>query len=109
MKRSVLKFGLLSVLFLMTVQFAFAQKTFNLQNNPQLVVSGTSSLHDWDMPSNQATGKMVAVEEGGKLTQINSLEVVMLAESIKSGKKAMDKKAYTAMKTDQHKNVVRGK
>lgn len=97
--------GLVMLLVFMT-QAAVAQKKFNLQANPDLVVSGTSSLHDWDMPSDQAKGTMEAKEESGKLAEIKSLKIEMPAESIKSGKRAMDKKAYDALKTKQHKSVI---
>lgn len=106
MSRLFFKRALLSILFVFVVQFAFAQKSFQLQTKPELKVSGTSSLHDWEMPSSIATGSMKATEAGGKLTQIQSLSITMPAESIKSGKKGMDKKAYEALKTDRNKNVT---
>lgn len=106
MSRLFLKRAMISTLFVFVVQFGFAQKTFQLQAKPDLKVSGTSTLHDWDMPSSTATGSMTATEAGGKLTEIKSLTITMPAETIKSGKKGMDKKAYEALKTDKHKNVV---
>ena len=33
-----------------------AQKDFTLVTNPSLEISGTSSLHDWEMKSSKATG-----------------------------------------------------
>lgn len=96
---------LIVVLFVFGLQFCFAQKTFHLDPKPYLIISGTSTLHDWEMPSSTATGFMVAKEMGGKLTEIKSLTINMPAESIKSGKKGMDKKAYEALKTDKNKNV----
>ena len=106
MSRFFLKRAMISTLFVFIVQFGFAQKTFQLDAKPDLKVSGTSTLHDWDMPSSTATGNMVATEAGGKLTEIKSLNITMPAESIKSGKKAMDNKAYEALKTNKNKNVV---
>jgi len=88
------------------IQIGYAQKTFNLEPKPELVVSGTSTLHDWDMPSETATGTMIAIEDSGKLTEIKSLLIEMPAESIKSGKKLMDKKAYDALKTKEHENII---
>lgn len=96
---------LIVALFVFMMQFSFAQKTFHLDTKPELKVSGTSTLHDWDMPSSTATGTMIATETGGKLTDIKSLSIDMPAESIKSGKKGMDKKAYEALKTDKYKTI----
>jgi len=106
MNKSFLKRVMLATIFVCLTQFGFAQKEFKLSDNPYLKVSGTSTLHDWDMPSLTATGSMTATEMDGKLTEITSLHIVMPAESIKSGKKGMDKKAYEAMKTKSHKNVI---
>lgn len=96
---------LIIVLFVFMMQFSFAQKTFHLDAKPELKVSGTSTLHDWNMPSSTATGTMLATETAGKLTEIKSLSIDMPSESIKSGKKGMDKKAYEALKTSKHKTV----
>jgi len=101
-----LKRVMIAVFFICVTPSGFAQKEFKLADNPYLKVSGTSTLHDWDMPSLTATGGMTATEVEGKLTEITSLHITMPAESIKSGKKGMDKKAYEAMKTKSHKNVI---
>jgi len=84
---------------------AMAQKTFQLDPKPALKISGTSTLHDWEMTSGSAKGKLVATEAQGTLATITSLNVEMPAESLKSGKKAMDKKAYDALKTDKYNAV----
>ena len=97
--------GILLLFFLASSSFGFAQKTLTLDAKPQLKISGTSSLHDWDMVSETATGKLVGTTEGNKLTAITSLVVEMPAESIKSGKGGMDKNAYKALKTSQYKTV----
>src|SRR5699024_6076983 len=106
MNRNQLKHIGIFILSLFVFQFAFAQKSFTLQDNPELVVSGTSTLHDWDMPSSTAKGSMQATVDGSTLSEIQSLKIEMPAESIKSGKKAMDKKAYSALKSNKHKTVT---
>src|SRR5690625_886111 len=106
MKNSVLKTLIFSVFFVFAIQFGFTQSTLQLQANPELEVSGTSSLHDWEMLSDQASGKMIAETASGKLKSIESLEVIMRSESIESGKRGMDKKAYEALKTKKHKSIT---
>jgi len=105
MSRLFFKPTIMTALFLFVAEFGFAQKTFHLDAKPELKISGTSTLHDWEMPSGTAVGNMVAFESGGKLTEIKSISVDMPAESIKSGKKGMDKKAYEALKTGKYKLV----
>jgi len=91
---------------LLAIPTLFGQsQSFKLQANPDLKVSGTSTLHDWEMPSKQGTGTMTATITNGKISEISSLVIEMPAESIKSGKKGMDKIAYDALKTSKHKNV----
>ncbi len=81
------------------------QVKFQVGPKPELKVSGTSTIHDWEMVSTQATGEAVLVQEGGKLTEIQKLSVTMPAESLKSGKNAMDKNTYAALETKKHKDV----
>ncbi len=99
------KKAILLTVFLSFATFIFAQKTLTLESKPLLKISGTSSLHDWDMVSETANGKLLATQESGKIIEINSLTVEMPAESIKSGKNGMDKNAYKALKTTQFKTV----
>lgn len=93
----------LSVLFLIST--VTAQKTFIVQKDNTLKISGTSSLHDWDMTSSTATGRMVGTFENQSLQSIQTLSVEMQAESLKSGKNGMDKNAYKALKTNQFKTI----
>lgn len=81
---------------------AGAQVRYSAKDNLNLVVSGTSTLHDWDMKS--AKGDCVAVfaaNAAGALTGITSLQFSTPAESLKSEHSAMDKNAYKALKTDK--------
>ncbi len=98
--------SIILLLFIGTYTTSVSQETFSLETKPQLKISGTSSLHDWDMVSETATGKLNATINDGKITSIQSLVVEMPAESIKSGKKGMDTNAYKAMYTDKHKTVT---
>ena len=83
-----------------------AQVTYQLHANPELKVSGTSTIHDWDMISNSASGMAKVVVENGELMNINSLKVVMPVRSLKSGKGAMDTNAYKALKADKFPEII---
>ncbi len=95
----------LTVFLTATTLFGFAQKTLTLEAKPSLKISGTSSLHDWEMTSETATGKAVATYEGTTITEVKALQIEMPVETLKSGKSGMDKNAYKALKTDQFKTV----
>lgn len=82
-----------------------AQEKYVLGPSPEMKISGGSTLHDWDMISNQAQGEGQFVMKDNKLQGIKSLEVSMDPETLKSGKSGMDNNAYKALNTKKHKNV----
>jgi hypothetical protein len=67
-----------------------------------LTVSGTSTLHDWDMKSAVGTFEgNFTLSAAGAITAVNGLSFSTKAESLKSGHDAMDKNAYKALKSDK--------
>ncbi|KRD08171.1 hypothetical protein ASE21_15880 [Flavobacterium sp. Root901] len=87
------------------ISFASAQKSYSLDGKSTFSVAGTSTLHDWEMKSGSGTGTANLTITNSKLTDIESLSVTLLAESIKSEKKSMDKVAYETLKTDKNKSI----
>lgn len=72
-------------------------------------LSGTSTMHDWTMTASGFNNESVFIFEAGKdiaLKGIQSLQFSLPAENLKSDKKGLDKNAYKALKTDQHKNIA---
>lgn len=104
MFKSVLK---ISTLFFLLLQFQpiFAQSDFILNGDSEMMVSGTSTLHDWNMKSSQAEGKAVMVTENGSLKKVNNIQLRLPAESLKSGTNGLDKNAYGALKTKSHPDI----
>lgn len=96
---------LMSLLFLLTFSTTLVHsQTFNLNNQAsKLTVSGTSSLHDWDINAEQQKGQIV-LEAASELT-LKKLTLEVTSESLKSGKGGMDKNTYKALKTNQHKTI----
>ena len=92
--------------FILFLSFpVFAQSKFMVGPETELKILGTSTLHDWEMVSSEATGDGMFLIQNGKLQHVHSLKVSMPAESIKSGKNAMDKNTYAALKTKKFKQV----
>lgn len=95
--------SLLVLVFLSTSQVN--AQTYNLDNSAsKLTVSGTSSLHDWDMDAEQQKGQIV-LNMADQMT-IDKLTLSVTAESLKSGKGGMDKNAYKALDTKKHKSIT---
>lgn len=83
----------------------FSQQEYRIEGKPNLKVSGTSTIHDWDMISEQASGNAKLTVSGGTVSAIQAASFSMPAESIKSGKRQMDTNAYKALLTDDHKQI----
>lgn len=72
-----------------------------------MVVSGTSTLHDWDMQSSKGTcSATFTFDATGQCSGLTALNFTMPAESLKSEHKSMDKNAYKALKTEQHPSIA---
>jgi hypothetical protein len=70
-------------------------------------IDGTSTLHEWTMNSKEAVYDAVfETNSQGNPVRLTTLVVSLPAESLKSEKAAMDKNAYTALKTDVHKQIA---
>ncbi|GGK55159.1 MULTISPECIES: YceI family protein [Flavobacteriaceae] len=90
-------------LLLLTSQITFSQE-YNLVNNESsLSVSGTSSLHDWTIEANEQSGILVFQDfQKGEITKCS---LAVDVEGLESGKRAMDKNTYKALKYDSHKTI----
>ncbi len=101
-------FKKLSLLGLSMILFigAFAQVKYS-SKSLSLTVSGTSTLHDWDMKSSNGTFEAnFTLSAAGAITAVNGLSFTTKAESLKSGHDAMDKNAYKALKSDKAGNIT---
>ena len=71
-----------------------------------ILIKGTSTLHDWEMKSNE--GKCEALFVFGannKLSSLTALKFNLLSKTLKSGHTMMDNNTYKALKTDAHANI----
>lgn len=74
------------------------QQVFSISGPQTMKVSGTSTIHDWEMISNSGiNGGASLLVENGELKGIESLSIEMPVNSLKSGKNSMDKNAYEAL------------
>ncbi|MEO6454688.1 MAG: YceI family protein [Ginsengibacter sp.] len=95
---------LLAVNFCMCIA-AIAQTTYE-SHLMDISLTGTSTLHDWEMKT--ATGTSEAeftVGADGKITSLSKLSFTLPAVSLKSGHKVMDKNTYKALKTAANPNI----
>lgn len=72
----------------------------------KMTIYGTSTLHDWEMWAEQYSGDAVIEKDDKQVTAIKSLAFSIPVESLKSGKSAMDKNTWEALKSDKHKMIT---
>lgn len=98
----------LTVLFLTLLlgsHTLYAQTNYTINDLASIKIAGTSTMHDWEMETPKVTGKAGFILDGNEITGIKFLDVTIPSESLKSGKGAMDKNAYKALKTNDHKEI----
>ncbi|MDI1325153.1 MAG: YceI family protein [Algoriphagus sp.] len=107
MKRSILSRTLCLLSFTVLIGLgAQAQQTYAVSGAQELKVSGTSTIHDWDMVATDGiTGTANMLLENGKLTKITTLTLSFPVKSLKSGKSSMDDNAYKALLEPKNPNI----
>jgi polyisoprenoid-binding protein YceI len=105
--KPIISFGGIMVVFGLTILYAQGQVNYRQAGISTITIAGTSTMHDWTMTSQEAIlNAGLEVNPEGVLTKINSVSVTIPAESLKSGKSAMDKNAYNSLKTDKHRQIT---
>ena len=82
----------------------YSQNYKIVKSNSTITVSGTSTIHDWDVISKDFNANILFKDFD--TNQINNLSVSVTSESLKSGKSPMDKKTYKALQTDDFKTIT---
>jgi polyisoprenoid-binding protein YceI len=86
---------------------SMAQVAYHAKDNLQLVVSGTSTLHDWTMKTSKGEcNASFTLNATGQLTGLTALVFTTPAESMKSEHSSMDKNAYKALKSSKFPSIT---
>jgi YceI-like domain len=109
MKKSSLKNIAISAAMLLT-GFSFsstvsAQRVFESQVM-DITLSGTSSLHDWEMKAVKGASKATfSVDRNNKVTGLSMLSFTFPARNLKSKHTVMDNNTYKALNTTKNPNI----
>lgn len=105
--RAIKNVRTMAVLVISTLIFlsqGIQAQNFKLDNNQSnITIYGTSTLHDWDETVREQTGS-ISIKDTEQLI-ITSLNISVISESLKSYKTAMDKNTYKALRTDEYKTI----
>jgi len=102
---NVITLGSLVLAFLLSgLTSTLAQAHYHAQTM-DVIVSGTSTLHDWEMKSSKGEFDASILFANDKIT-FSGLSFNFPAESLKSGHSMMDKNTYKALKTSKNPNIT---
>lgn len=93
---------ILSLVLLVSIAWG---QDYQLQNSSEILIKGTSSMHDWESNATEMSGALVLTANAGVIEKIESLSIALEVESIKSGKKKMDKLTYKAFDSDTNPKI----
>lgn len=101
-----IKFGIIALLFLMALTSAiFSQTAYEVKSH-NLVIEGTSNLHDWTANVEDVKGTFNLKVENGKIVDIEKLSVKVKANSLKGSKGSiMDSKINDALNSKKHPEI----
>jgi len=89
------------LLFVACVSLGFSQESLELSSQSTLIISGTSSVHDWTVAAKEMTGKLTALEN----TPTEIIFEIMVVDIQSERGAAMDKKMHAALKKEQHPKI----
>jgi hypothetical protein len=96
----------MTLILLFLAQLGKGQTTYTA-NSIDLVVSGTSTLHDWDMKSLKANCTATFTQNStGHITELTALSFSTPSNALKSDHTSMDNNAYKALKSDKNPAIT---
>jgi hypothetical protein len=83
-----------------------AQTNYNVIGTPSLVISGTSTLHNWDMKSSVVTcNATLVLNASAQLTGVTAINFSTPVDNLKSEHTSMDKNAYKSLKKEKFATI----
>lgn len=98
---------LIMLIAVLLFSFGVNAQSYKLNNKASnVLIDGTSNIHDWTIKAENTGGTLIVEFDEGKLEEVEKLEFTVVAESLVSGKSGMDKNTYKALNTDKYKNIT---
>lgn len=104
LKIKAMKATITTFSFILLSLFSFGQWSIDNARS-EMTIYGTSNVHDWEEDVETIKGTMSAETSGSVINSVTALRVTIPVKSIKSGKSAMDKNTYNALKADKYANI----
>ena len=87
---------------------AYAQtQSFRPGPGSYVTVTGTSTLHDWEMKSETMTSEVVfSTNDSGSPESLESVMLRLSKKTLRSDKSGLERRAYDAMNANHHPEIV---
>lgn len=76
------------------------------QKQSKIEVTGTSTIHDWELSTTAINGTSSIAKNGNGQLEISNTKITIKSTDLKSGNTGLDKKAYEALMTDKHAHIT---
>jgi polyisoprenoid-binding protein YceI len=102
--------GLAFIAMIGIANIGYAQAKYKIQetNDVAIKLTGTSSVHDWEMDANKAEGEaefLFKTGTNGELQSVESLTFALAVKDLQSDSKGLDKNAYEALKANKFNTI----
>jgi polyisoprenoid-binding protein YceI len=97
---------ILTLILSLSFSTLFAQSYAVNPEKSEVIITGTSNVHDWESKAEQFTGTASIDIQNDSLISISDLKFEVLVDGIKSGKGGMDKKMYGALNKNKYPNIT---
>lgn len=105
-KFNMIRVLLVALFFNLYSIHANSQRSYIIDEKSVVVVSGTSTFHDWKMKSSDLINESkIKWNDKNEIDEIITLELNIDAMSLKSDNTKLDKNAYNALNTDQYPTI----
>ena len=105
MNKSLINRLIIIVLVIILSDHSIAQRTFKvIREKSSISVSGTSTLHNWEIPMKDFGCTLIIVTDNPSIT-IQKVDFKGISKSLKSDYSIMDKKTYNALRADTYKEI----
>jgi len=103
MKRQI---AVVSGFLLLFLTLQVEAQVYHVSDQSNVMIFGSSSLHDWESEVEQVSGKGTFTVNGPDVKELKDLNVVFVVKSIESGKSKMNNLTYEALKAGEHPNII---
>jgi hypothetical protein len=106
-KAGIITAALATFCFLFLPEGNAQEQTFRPTGESYVTVTGTSTLHDWEMKSGNVRGEAIFIkDDSGSPQALESVMFRLEKETLKSDKSGLDRRAYQALNTNRHPEIV---